>query len=106
MPLDQKIALAMAGLARLELTLGLPETEEPLYLEKLTNEFSKIVGYMDILREVDTLGVEPLYSPMVEPQSPRPDIPRPEEETRQKAEAILQNAPNTQGRFFVVPRIV
>jgi aspartyl-tRNA(Asn)/glutamyl-tRNA(Gln) amidotransferase subunit C len=105
MSIEPKIALAMANLARLELTLGIPPEKEPEELSKIAEEFGKIVSYMDILGEVDTTDVEPLYSPMVEPQSPRVDSPRDPEETRAKAEDILSAAPEVFGRFFAVPRI-
>jgi aspartyl-tRNA(Asn)/glutamyl-tRNA(Gln) amidotransferase subunit C len=96
----------MAALARLDLARGLaPEEAEPR-VAKIASEFSQIVGYMDILNEVDTAGVAPLYSPMLEPQLPREDEPRPRPQTDAKAAAILEAAPRRSGRFFVVPRVV
>jgi aspartyl-tRNA(Asn)/glutamyl-tRNA(Gln) amidotransferase subunit C len=106
MPIDQKTAKTIAELARLDLTFGRNEAEAPELLEKLTEEFSKIVGYMDILGEVDTTGVEPLYSPMLEPESPREDLPLSEELRKSKAEAILERTALASGRFFSVPRVV
>ncbi|MDR2350784.1 MAG: aspartyl/glutamyl-tRNA amidotransferase subunit C [Deltaproteobacteria bacterium] len=73
--IDEKTALAIAKLARLDLREGLAPGTEEAELKKLVEEFGKIVGYMDILGEVDTEGVEPLYSPMVEPRPPREDAP-------------------------------
>jgi aspartyl-tRNA(Asn)/glutamyl-tRNA(Gln) amidotransferase subunit C len=104
--IDEKTAKGISVLSRLDLTLGLPPEKEGEELQKLTEEFSKIVGYMDILAEVDTSGVEPLYSPMIDPQPPREDIPRTEDSQEQRSEWILDDAPMTFGRFFAVPRIV
>ena len=104
MEIDEKTVRGIAELSRLELAPGLPEEEEKRELAKLTEEFGKIVGYMDILSEAGTEGVEPLYSPMAEPQPPREDIPR--EHSEETAEWILKDAPMTFGRFFAVPKIV
>jgi aspartyl-tRNA(Asn)/glutamyl-tRNA(Gln) amidotransferase subunit C len=67
----------------------------------MAEEFSKIVDYMAILDEADTEGVEPLYSPMLDPQPPREDVPRSEEG---RSDAILREAPELVGRYFSVPR--
>jgi aspartyl-tRNA(Asn)/glutamyl-tRNA(Gln) amidotransferase subunit C len=106
MTVDLKTARTIAELAKLELASGTPGAEDPGVLERLTEEFSKIVGYMDILSEVDTDGVLPLYSPMLSPEPPREDAPLDEAARQAKAEAILDHSPRTSGRFFVVPRVV
>jgi aspartyl-tRNA(Asn)/glutamyl-tRNA(Gln) amidotransferase subunit C len=69
----------------------------------MVSEFEKIVGYMAILGEVDTAGVEPLYSPMIDPQPARPDVPR---EGPGIADELLAQAPERVGRLFSVPRVV
>ncbi|MDR1870800.1 MAG: Asp-tRNA(Asn)/Glu-tRNA(Gln) amidotransferase subunit GatC [Deltaproteobacteria bacterium] len=98
MTINQDTALAVARLARLDPSL------DPVALDKLTQDFGRIVSYMDILAEVDTTGVTPMYSPMLEPLGPRPDEPK--EPDPQKAEALLAAAPERSGRFFCVPRVV
>jgi aspartyl-tRNA(Asn)/glutamyl-tRNA(Gln) amidotransferase subunit C len=104
--IDEKTAKAISELSRLQLAFGLPPEKEKEELMKLTEEFSKIVGYMDILEEADTEGIEPLYSPMLEPQPPREDVPRPASLEEEGADWILDGAPMTFGRFFAVPKIV
>ena len=59
-------------------------------LAKFGEQCADIIAYMDILAEVDTSAVEPLYSPV-------------EHSTHSD---VLANAPETDGQFFVVPRIV
>lgn len=100
MSLDEKAAVTVARLARLGLgdSLGSDASQA-----SIAEDFAKIVGYMGILGEVDTAGVEPLYSPMIEPQPARPDVPR---EGPGKADEILAQAPELVGRLFSVPRIV
>ncbi|MDR2404780.1 MAG: Asp-tRNA(Asn)/Glu-tRNA(Gln) amidotransferase subunit GatC [Deltaproteobacteria bacterium] len=106
MSIDVKTAETIAQLARLDLTLGLSEGEAPAALSKITEEFSKIVGYMDILNELDTSGVEPLYSPMLNPEPPREDMPRSDSERSAKSETILELSPLVSHRFFIVPKVV
>lgn len=106
MPIDIKTAKGIADLARLDLTLGIREEDHEETLSKITEEFSKIVGYMDILEELDTTSVEPMYSPMKEPEAPRKDEPFDEDSQRANAERILSLSPLVSGRFFVVPKVV
>jgi aspartyl-tRNA(Asn)/glutamyl-tRNA(Gln) amidotransferase subunit C len=105
MALDELMAKDIARLARLRLTdsedTPLAEAAEKT-LETLVQEFAKIVQYMDILGQADTSGVEPLYSPMLDPLPPRYDEPSNEPNS---SDAILDSAPERIGRFFSVPRI-
>jgi len=71
-------------------------------LEKFSAQCDDILKYMDVLAEVDTSGIEPLYSPVRHTASSRPDISA----KHCRREEVLANAPKTDGRFFVVPRIV
>ncbi|MDR3153137.1 MAG: Asp-tRNA(Asn)/Glu-tRNA(Gln) amidotransferase subunit GatC [Deltaproteobacteria bacterium] len=91
-------ARAAAALARLNLG------EDPEEAGRLEGDLAKIVGYMDILKECDTSGVEPMYSPMLDPQPPRPDEPR-QGGGGASPDSILEAAPETFGRFFSVPRV-
>ncbi|MDR1049607.1 MAG: Asp-tRNA(Asn)/Glu-tRNA(Gln) amidotransferase subunit GatC [Deltaproteobacteria bacterium] len=103
MPLDEKAVLAVVGLARLE-PPERPESDSAAAdpVAAMVSEFAKIVDYMAILNEAETEGVEPMYSPMIEPQPPRPDEPR---RDAGKADDILGQAPERVGRYFSVPRI-
>jgi aspartyl/glutamyl-tRNA(Asn/Gln) amidotransferase C subunit len=106
MPVDVKTAEAMAQLARLTLGAGSGGGPSPGEARRLAGEFSKIVGYMDILDGCPVEGVEPMYSPMLEPQPPRGDEPLGEDERAGLADAILDGSPMLSGRFFVVPKVV
>jgi aspartyl-tRNA(Asn)/glutamyl-tRNA(Gln) amidotransferase subunit C len=106
MPVDIETVRRIAALARLDLTLGLGEGEAAPALRRLSEEFGDIVGYMDILSELDTEGVEPLYSPMLEPEGPREDEPRKDPPGGGRAESIVSQGPQVLGRLFVVPRVV
>jgi len=84
----------VAKLARLELT------DEKI--AQYSVQLDGILGYMDKLAELDTASVEPMYTPVDHTTVLREDevkklVPR---------EDILKNAPETDGAFFIVPRIV
>lgn len=84
----------MANLSRLVIT----EEEEAVF----AGQFARILGHMEVLRNVDTNGVEPLYSPAQGSAETRPD----EAHESRGADVILANAPETDGEYFIVPRIV
>ncbi|SDB30238.1 aspartyl/glutamyl-tRNA(Asn/Gln) amidotransferase subunit C [Desulfonatronum thiosulfatophilum] len=84
----------VAGLARLNL--------KPEKLEQFAGQFNDILGYMEKLNELDTSGVEPLFSPVNHETVFRDDDVRQE----YSREEILANAPETDGSYFIVPRIV
>lgn len=95
--------LAVASLARINLTEGLDAQEAEAALERFASQFAGIVGLMDTLAEVDTEGVEPMYWPLSVPPAP----PREDLAVRLRSrEEVLRGAPDQDGKFFVVPRIV
>lgn len=95
---DRKIsvrdAAAIARLARLDLP---PET-----LERFAAQCNDVLDYMELLERVDTSGVEPLYSPVRHGTVFREDEVRKE----YPRELLLANAPEDDGSFFIVPKIV
>ncbi|RRD70907.1 MULTISPECIES: Asp-tRNA(Asn)/Glu-tRNA(Gln) amidotransferase subunit GatC [unclassified Desulfovibrio] len=84
----------MAELSRLHAS---PE-EQTLF----ARQFGDILAYMDVLESVNTEGVEPLYSPALHTGFLRDDVPH---RTRTREE-VLGTAPETDGEYFLVPRIV
>jgi len=102
MPIDLKTVLHTAELARLDLTYGLSPAEAQAALDKLADEMAGIVGHIDILSELNTDGIEPLYSPMLEPIGPRADVVIESGAT----EDILSQAPDRIGNLFAVPKIL
>jgi len=86
----RKVAL----LARLEL--------RPEELTRLTDELSQIVGYVDLLSELDTSGVEPMahaldVTNVLAEDEPRPSLDR---------EQALANAPHHDGEAYLVPAVL
>jgi aspartyl-tRNA(Asn)/glutamyl-tRNA(Gln) amidotransferase subunit C len=94
MSIDKDTARRVAHLARVEV----PESE----LEALAGELSSILGFMELLSEVDIEGVEPMTSvtPMALPF--RADVVT-EENQRDR---VLANAPDARSGYFAVPKVV
>jgi aspartyl-tRNA(Asn)/glutamyl-tRNA(Gln) amidotransferase subunit C len=94
MSLDEATIARIASLARIEV----PQAE----LAPLAGELSHILGWIEQLGEVDTEGVAPMTSVVAMRLAWRKD----EISDGGKADAILANAPERQGDYFVVPRVV
>jgi aspartyl-tRNA(Asn)/glutamyl-tRNA(Gln) amidotransferase subunit C len=84
----------VATLARLELDQD--------KIDQYAGQIGDILAYMDKLGELDTTDVEPMYTPVEQVSVMRDDVV----EKRYAREEILKNAPETDGAFFIVPRIV
>jgi aspartyl-tRNA(Asn)/glutamyl-tRNA(Gln) amidotransferase subunit C len=96
--MPQKIDTAqvrkVARLARLELT----EAE----VEEFTGQLGAILAYVEKMNELDTTGVEPLAHCLPISNVLRPD------EVRESlgTDKTLANAPERDGSFFAVPKIL
>ena len=84
----------VAMLARLEF--------EPAELEEMTRQLSKIVGYVDQLKQVNTDGVEPLAHALPVHNVFRDDVLG----ESLPVDAALANAPQRQGDFYGVPAVL
>lgn len=84
----------VARLARLELS----EPEK----ERMRSQLDAILTYIDKLRGLDTAGVEPTSHAIPVLNVMREDEVRP----CVPAEEMLANAPEREGNFFRVPRII
>lgn len=70
--------------------------------EKMAEELTEILRYMEKLNELDTRNVEPLSHPLELANVLRPDRAEPS----LAVEEALQNAPSRQGGFFKVPKVI
>lgn len=94
MSVTKKDVLYVAGLARLRLS----ETET----EQLAGDMNQILGYMELLNQVDTEGVEPLEHVIEHEPELRADValpPLPHEEA-------LKNAPDADADYFRVSKVI
>ena len=84
----------VASLARLKIT----DAE----VASLTTDLTAILGYVDVLNEIDTTGIEPMVHAVELSNVLRADtvvesLPR---------TAALSNAPRSDGECFLVPAII
>jgi len=92
--LDKSQVRKVARLSRLELT----EAE----VEEFTGQLSAILDYVEKMNELDTENIEPLAHCLPISNVFRPD--RVEESLG--TEKVLVNAPQRDGNFFKVPKIL
>jgi aspartyl-tRNA(Asn)/glutamyl-tRNA(Gln) amidotransferase subunit C len=95
---DQEISLDdvrdVAKLARLALT----ESQ----MQALTPQLASILHYVAKVSEADTAGVEPMAHALPLHNVLREDVVEP----GLPLEQVLQNAPETDGPFFKVPKVI
>ncbi len=92
--IDQNQVRKVARLSRLELT----EAE----VEEFTGQLSAILDYMEKMNELDTTDVEPLAHCLAISNVFREDLVKESLGT----EKTLANAPQQDGEFFKVPKIL
>ena len=107
MKVTEKEVASVADLANLELT--------PAERERMLKDLNSILGYIDRLNELDTGNVPPMaqtsdrfgidasktgserFAYASRPDELRPCLPH---------QAALQNAPESDGNFFKVPKVI
>jgi aspartyl-tRNA(Asn)/glutamyl-tRNA(Gln) amidotransferase subunit C len=94
MSLDEATVARIARLAR----IAVPEAE----LRPLAGELSHILEWIEQLNEVDTSDVPPMTSVVAMRLAWRED----QVTDGGRPEDILENAPERQGDYFVVPKVV
>jgi aspartyl-tRNA(Asn)/glutamyl-tRNA(Gln) amidotransferase subunit C len=93
-PLDRNTVRNIAFLARIRVA------EDDL--DGIARDLSQIIGWVEQLAEVDTDGVEPMTSVAAMTLPLRPDAVADGGDPA----AVLYNAPDVQGAFFAVPKVV
>jgi aspartyl-tRNA(Asn)/glutamyl-tRNA(Gln) amidotransferase subunit C len=71
-------------------------------LRKFTTQLEGILGYVEKISQVDVAGVEPMAHALPLHNVLREDVAGPS----LPLEKVLQNAPDTDGPFFKVPKII
>ncbi len=92
--IDRELVRKVANLARLELT----EDEEA----KFTTQLGSILDYVEQLNELDVTNVQPTTRAIDVSNVTREDILQPYPERNE----ILNSAPQQEGDFFRVPKIL
>ncbi len=92
--IDKKIVEDVAHLARIEL-----QSDE---LEKLSGQLEHILQFIDKLKEVKVENVAPTSHAITISNVLREDAPK----LSLSIGKTLMNAPDKQGNFFVVPKVI
>jgi aspartyl-tRNA(Asn)/glutamyl-tRNA(Gln) amidotransferase subunit C len=92
--IDREQVRKVAHLARLELT--------PAEEEQFTTQLGDILDYVEQLSELDVTDIAPTTRAIDVSNITRPDVLQPYAER----DAILQIAPEQEGDFFRVPKIL
>ena len=94
MPIDKDIVAKVSNLARIKINND--------QLSTISNELESVIEWIDTLNEVNTDGVEPIAN--VSGQK----LPLREDKVTDGGypEKILNNAPEKESGFFVVPKVV
>lgn len=94
MIITQEIVEYVAHLSRIDL--------KPKELEKLSGQLTGILDFMDKLKTVDTANVHPASHILSIDNVLRPD----ELKSSISSSGALDNAPDKEGNFFVVPKVI
>jgi aspartyl-tRNA(Asn)/glutamyl-tRNA(Gln) amidotransferase subunit C len=94
MKIDKETLYKIAHLARLEF--------DEKDAEKMMQDMSSMVSFVEKLNEVDTTGVEPLTTMSHEMNALREDEVKP----HLPHEEALKNAPKTDADYFRVPKVL
>jgi aspartyl-tRNA(Asn)/glutamyl-tRNA(Gln) amidotransferase subunit C len=94
MSLDDAAVRRIARLARIRV--------DDAQVAQIQGELNGILGWIDQLNEVDVDGVEPLTGGALMAMRMREDVVT----DGDQAEAVLANAPDRDGPFYTVPKVV
>ncbi len=94
MSLDPAAIRRIARLARIRV--------DDAQVSQMQGELNAILGWIDQLNEVDVTGVEPLTGGAAMAMRLREDVVTEPDLT----EAVLSNAPDRDGPFYTVPKVV
>ena len=94
MTIDRNLILKLEHLAKLELSEG--------ERTRVTGDLNNILSMVEKLQEVDTSGVEPLVYINEEVNKLRKD----EVKNQVSQEKALSNAPDEDGAYFKVPKVL
>ncbi len=92
--IDSELVRHIGKLSRIELS--------PQQVETLSSELAGIIEYFDKLQQLDTEGVEPMPHAVALQDVMAEDEPGESLST----DRALTNAPETDGKFFRVPRVL
>jgi aspartyl-tRNA(Asn)/glutamyl-tRNA(Gln) amidotransferase subunit C len=94
------MAITRAEVEKIALLSRLLLSDEEL--DRMTSQMSQILGYVDLLSEVDTAGVEPMAHAVEVANAFRDDVVRPSLDR----DSALANAPHRDQECYLVPAVL
>jgi aspartyl-tRNA(Asn)/glutamyl-tRNA(Gln) amidotransferase subunit C len=94
------MAISRAEVEKVSLLARLVLSDDEL--GRMTSQMGEILGYVDLLSEVNTAGVEPMAHALDVANAFRDDAARPSLDR----EAALANAPNRDEECYLVPAVL
>ncbi len=70
--------------------------------KKIINDLERILKFVEELNKAETNNVDPLFSPLEKVAKTRKD----EVNSQNLQQKILKNSPESEGGYFIVPRVV
>jgi aspartyl-tRNA(Asn)/glutamyl-tRNA(Gln) amidotransferase subunit C len=96
--IDKEELYTTAELAMLELT----DAEA----EKLSEAVSQMLEYFSVMADFDVDGLEPTTHALAKTNRYREDSVGAGDGTRERADTLLENAPEVEDRFIVIPNVL
>lgn len=106
------VALAILSKKRIAMTLTTEQVKKIGHLArikltenevtKFQTELNKIFNWIDLLKEVNTDNVQPMYSPVQHTLPLREDVVN----DGNIQDQVLKNAPNSRYGYYIVPKVV
>ena len=94
------MAITRAEVEKIALLSRLVLSDEEL--DRMTSQMGEILGYVDLLSEVDTVQVEPMAHAVEVANAFRDDVVRPSLDR----ESALANAPHRDEECYLVPAVL
>ena len=94
------MSISRAEVEKVSLLARLVLSEDEL--DRMTSQMSEILGYVDLLSEVDTSSVQPMAHALDVANAFREDAVQPSLDR----EAALANAPHRDGECYLVPAVL
>ena len=82
--------------------LGLTDAEA----EKLSEAVSQMLEYFSVMSNIDVDGLEPTTHALAKTNRYREDTVNETEGNRERADKLVENAPEVEDRFIVIPNVL
>jgi len=96
--MDKEDLHITADLARIELREG--------EIDRLAAEVGQMLEYFQMMAQIPVDGLEPTTHALVKGNQVRPDLPGSTDDGLDRADDLLERAPELEDRFLVIPNVL